>query len=55
MVLREDGERIGSDFIGDIEIQSDSIGTDDDGIDEFLFHKVRRHIIGNECAIDFVF
>ena len=54
VVVGEDGECVGADFVCDVEVLCDAVGADDDGVDEFLLHEVCGGVVGDERAIDVV-
>lgn len=54
VIAGEDSEGVGADFVCGIEILSDAVGADDDGVDEFLLHELRGGVVSDERAVDAV-
>lgn len=52
MIVGEDGEVVGSDFVGRITISSDAIGTSDDHADAIFAHDLGGHVVADDGDVD---
>ena len=55
VVFRENSDGIGSNFVCDIAVGRDPVGSHNDSIDQTLTHERPGHVVGNDPHIDVVF
>ena len=48
VVLGEDSDAGGADFVGDVAVGSDAVAADEDGIDPAVFHDGGCHVVTDE-------
>ena len=52
--LREDGDAVGADLVGDVAVGGDAVGADDDGLDAALAHERGGHVVAEDGGGDVV-
>ena len=48
VVLGEDSDAGGADFVGDVAVGSDAVAADEDGVDPAVFHDSGCHVVTDE-------
>ena len=48
VLLREDCDSVGADFVGDVAVGGDTVRSDDDGLDFALAHEAGSHVVAKD-------